>query len=84
MKHLRKEEFILACDWKGYNTVCHGEERLNGGLLRGDGNMCQLLPSQQDKKQRQCGKHCLAINLKVYSSDLVPLKPQSGEQVSRS
>ena len=34
--------------------------------------------------QRQGGKHGLAINLKVYPNDLVPLKPQSGEQVFRS
>jgi hypothetical protein len=82
--HLRKEQFILAHGWKGYNVVCHGEERLNGGLLYGDGDTCQLLPSQQDRKQRQGGKHGLAINLKVYPNDLVPLKPQSGEQVFRS
>lgn len=84
MKHLRKERFILAHDSEGYNTVCHGEERHNGRLLHDGGNTHQLLLSQQGRKQREGGKQGLAINLRVYPSDLVPLRPQSGGQVFRS
>lgn len=63
--------FFSAHDWRRYNAVCHGEDRLSGRLLHDGGKTCQLLPSQQSRKRRQGGKQGLAINLKAYPSDLL-------------
>lgn len=58
------------------------EERRSGRLLHDGGNMWLLLPSQQNRKQRQGGKQGLAVNLKAYPSDLLsPKAPQSGDCV---